>query len=339
MKRQILNLFTIILLGITLMVACKKEPVRSVSLTPTFLELAVGETGTVTVTIIPTNADNQKVTWEISDPNVATVDNGKVTAKAIGRATLTVTTHDGHHTATCVVFVPKPLDPEMVFVEGGTFLMGCSDGDCYYTVDGEPFSNEIPQHPVTLSSFYIGKYVITQKEWVAVMGSNPSYFEGDDLPVESVSWYAVQGFLEKLNKLTGKNYRLPTEAEWEYAARGGNQSKGYIYSGSNYPTVVAWFDLISNEETHPVGKKLPNELGIYDMSGNVVEWCSDFNGRIYTDEAQINPEGIALSIPCAIERGGSYAWRLWDCRVSTRLCREPFIRGRVAGFRVVLPAD
>lgn len=126
-------------------------------------------------------------------------------------------------------------------------------------------------------SFYICKYEVTQKLWVAVMGDNPSEMQGDDLPVEQVNWNDCQTFISKLNKLSGKHYRLPTEAEWEYACRGGKYSKGYKYSGSNDIDEVAWYDNNSDGKTHPVGQKLPNELGLYDMSGNVWEWCQDMH--------------------------------------------------------------
>jgi formylglycine-generating enzyme required for sulfatase activity len=136
----------------------------------------------------------------------------------------------------------------------------------------------------TVSSFNIGKYEVTQGQWKAVMGDNPSRFKsGDNYPVENVSWNDVQDFLSRLNALTGKNYRLPRETEWEYAARGGNSSRGYKYSGSANINDVAWYDGNSGERTHPVGTKAPNELGIYDMSGNVKEWCQDAEGsyRVY----------------------------------------------------------
>jgi formylglycine-generating enzyme required for sulfatase activity len=176
-------------------------------------------------------------------------------------------------------------DIEMVFVKGGTFTMGCTaeqGDDC--------FDNEEPAHKVTLSDFYIGKYEVTQAQWKAVTGNNPSKFNGcDNCPVEGVSWNDIQEFIKKLNAKTGLNYRLPTEAEWEYAARGGAQSRGYKYSGSNSVDEVAWYYGNSGNETHPAGTKKANELGIYDMSGNVYEWCNDWYGA-YNSEAQTNPK-------------------------------------------------
>lgn len=156
----------------------------------------------------------------------------------------------------------------MVWVDGGTFRMGATS-EQGSDADSDADSDEKPVHSVTLSSYYIGKTEVTQALWKAVMGSNPSYFEGDDLPVEQVSWDDCQEFIRKLNSLTGQNFRLPTEAEWEFACRGGNNSRGYKYSGSNYIDNVAWNWDNSGKKTHPVATKSPNELGIYDMSGNV----------------------------------------------------------------------
>ncbi len=229
----------------------------------------------------------------------------------------------------------KGLSFEMVFVKGGKFTMGCTKeqgSDCY--------GNEKPAHEVELSDYYIGKHPVTQKLWKAVMGSNPSYFKGcDDCPVEQVSWKDAQKFIRKLNELTGKNYRLPTEAEWEYAARGGEKSKGYKYAGGTRITDVAWYGGNSGGKTHPVGKKKPNELGIYDMSGNVWEWCHDwYGGSEYYEECEgkgvvRNPIGPVKG-SVRVNRGGSWYGSAGDCRVSGRIGWYPAGRGNVLGFRL-----
>jgi len=224
-----------------------------------------------------------------------------------------------------------PAEPEMVFVEGGTFWMGCTEeqgNDCR--------DYERPQHSVTVNSFNIGKYEITQKQWIAIMGKNPSQKKGDDHPVENISWEQAQEFIDKLNKATGKQYRLPTEAEWEYAARGGIKSQGYKYSGSNFLNDVAWVSSKSKVKTGSVGKRKPNELGIYDMSGNVREWCYDLYGN-YDSNVQTNPTGSSSGINRVL-RGGRWSSRAQDCRVSSRGYYNQKSRGSndYFGFRLVL---
>jgi len=220
---------------------------------------------------------------------------------------------------------------EMVFVQGGTFRMGCTAEQC----EDEIWDDEIPAHQVTLDSFHIGKYQITQAQWQAIMGTNPSVFKGDNYPVEYVTWNRVQEFIRKLNTITGKQYRLPTEAEWEYAARGGSKSRGYKYSGSNNLTDIAWHEANSSVSTHPVGTKQPNELGIYDMSGNVWEWCNDWYGN-YPSSAQINPQGPPSGF-CRVNRGGYWLGPAWCCRVADRNCLSPDDRGSDIGFRLAHP--
>ena len=217
----------------------------------------------------------------------------------------------------------------MVFVEGGTFTMGATSeqGD-------DADYDEKPTHSVTLSDYYIGETEVTQALWKAVMGSNPSYFEGDNLPVEQVSYNDVKEFITKLNQKTGKTFRLPTEAEWEYAARGGKKSKGYKYSGSNNIDDVAWYYENSNNKTHPVKTKRPNELGIYDMSGNVWEWCSDNYGA-YSSSSQTNPTGPS-SGSYRVYRGGSWYFNARGCRVSHRSGFNPSSRFNSLGFRLAL---
>jgi formylglycine-generating enzyme required for sulfatase activity len=217
---------------------------------------------------------------------------------------------------------------EMVFIAGGIFTMGCTEeqgGDC----DGD----EKPVHQVTLSDFYIGKYEVTQVLWKEVMENNPSYFSGcDNCPVEQVSWNDVQEFIRKLNAMTGENYRLPTEAEWEYAVRDGNQSRGYKYSGSNSASEVAWYTYNSGSKTHPVGEKKGNELGLYDMSGNVGEWCQDWWGN-YSSSSQTNPVG-ASSGYSRVYRGGSWYSNTLNVRASYRNNGTPDTRNRFLGFRL-----
>jgi formylglycine-generating enzyme required for sulfatase activity len=219
----------------------------------------------------------------------------------------------------------------LVSVDGGTFIMGCyleqaSDCESY---------GEIFQH-VTLNNFSIGKYEVTQAQWKAVTGTNPSKFIGcDNCPVEQVSWNDIQDFFHKLNELTGKKYRLPTEAEWEYAARGGIHRKSYKYSGSDSLSVVAWYDDNSGSTPHPVGQKSPNELGLYDMSGNVWEWCSDkFEIGSYSMNSDIDEQAHSIESERVI-RGGSYINIESGCEVFYRSSGSITDRFNNLGFRVV----
>ena len=216
----------------------------------------------------------------------------------------------------------------MIPVEGGTFTMGAT------SEMEDPWEPEKPTHQVTLSSYYIGETEVTQALWKAVMGSNPSYFKGDDLPVEDVSWDDCQTFISKLNALTGERFRLPTEAEWEFAARGGNQSRHTPYSGSSRIDDVAWYDDNSGYKTHPVKTKQPNELGIYDMTGNVDEWCQDGYGS-YSSYAQTNPTG-ASSGSYRVCRGGSWFYSPRSCRSSCRSNYAPEDSFGSLGLRLVL---
>ena len=218
---------------------------------------------------------------------------------------------------------------EMVSVDGGTFTMGGTSEQ-----GSDVWDDEKPPHQVTLSSYSIGKTEVTQALWKAVMGSNPSYSKGDNLPVEQVSWDDCQTFISKLNALTGQKFRLPTEAEWEYAARGGNKSRGYKYSGSNTIGDVAWYDGNSGDKTHPVGTKAPNELGIYDMSGNVWEWCSDWFDN-YSSASQTNPKG-PTSGANRVDRGGSWISSARYCRVSARDYFSTVSLGSNLGLRLAL---
>ena len=251
---------------------------------------------------------------------------------------------------------------KMVKVTGGTFLMGAqstnSIGDNY---DADASSDESPVHQVTLSDYYIGETEVTQGLWEAVMkyngscadgstisaygsdvwlGINPesTYGLGADYPAYNVTWRDIEDvFLPRLNKITGGNFRLPTEAEWEYAARGGERSNGYKYSGSNTIGDVAWYSSNSSK-THPVGTKAPNELGLYDMSGNVYEWCSDWYGS-YSSSAQTNPIG-PTSNSLRVFRGGGWNYDASSCRVSSRSDYGRFGPANhvaMLGFRLVMP--
>ena len=225
----------------------------------------------------------------------------------------------------------------MVKVYGGTFIMGAT------SEQGSDYKDdEKPTHCVTLSDYRIGKYEVTQEEWQAVMGNNPSYFKGDKNPVENVSWNDCQEFVKKLNLQTGLNFSLPTEAQWEFAARGGNMSKGYKYSGSNDLFSVGWFSHLntygdnkgnSGGETHPVGQKQPNELGLYDMSGNVWEWCSDA-WYSYDCSSATNPKHEGDSF--RMYRGGSYADFPCICRVSFRDALSLGYSSFYLGLRLVI---
>ena len=181
----------------------------------------------------------------------------------------------------------KKLMADMVLVEGGTYMMGNPDRD-----RNDEYAKDVP-HEVTLSSFYICKYEVTEALWTAVMGSNPSYHKlGDNYPVEQVNWYDCQDFVEKLSELTGRHFRLPTEAEWEYAARGGKRSRGYRYSGSYALDEIGWHVGNAHYYKREVGTKKPNELGLYDMTGNVCEWCQDkLDTEYYHHSPSINPQG------------------------------------------------
>ena len=240
-------------------------------------------------------------------------------------------------------FNVKGVTFSMVDVEGGTFRMGSDDA----------YFNEQPVHQVTVSSFSIGQTEVTQALWYAVMGQKPTtdgyqwsstHGLGDNRPAYNVSWNDCQEFITKLNQITGKQFRLPTEAEWEYAARGGNKSKGYKYSGSNTIGDVAWYgdNIPSQTEgnsgygTQPVATKQANELGIYDMSGNVLEWCSDWYGSsYYSSSPATNPTGPTSGSGRVI-RGGSWYFNAGDCRVAIRGNFTPASRYYDLGLRLAL---
>lgn len=217
----------------------------------------------------------------------------------------------------------------MIKVEGGTFTMGATSEQ-----GEEAYSDEKPTHSVTLSSYYIGETEVTQELWQEVMGSNPSEYKGSRLPVEMVSWEDCQDFIRRLNQRTGKNFRLPTEAEWEYAARGGSKSYGYKYAGGSRVDDVAWYRINSSSKTHLVAQKRANELGLYDMSGNVREWCQDWKGT-YPSSSQTNPAGPSSGSDRVI-RGGCWGIGVRCCRVSFRTSHTTSIRYSDLGLRLAL---
>lgn len=223
---------------------------------------------------------------------------------------------------------------DFIFIEGGTFQMGSPETEI------DRFSDET-LHQVTVADFYLGKTPVTQKQWREIMGGNPSHFKNcDDCPVETVSWYEAQAFIDKLNTKTGMKFRLPTEAEWEYAARGGRKSTASnLYAGSNNLDEVGWYDKNSNGKTHPVAAKKPNELGLYDMSSNVYEWCQDWYDEKYYGECQKkgtveNPTGPE-SGSRRVVRGGSWYYDARYCRSAYRNRINPAYCGVNIGFRLV----
>ena len=229
-----------------------------------------------------------------------------------------------------IIQLTEQLSFDLIHIEGGTFLMGEDNGE---------YDDESPAHEVNVKDFYMGKFQVTQNIWEWVMNNNPSGFKGELKPVDSVSWLDGKEFIQKLNDITGKAFRFPTEAEWEYAARGGLYRQGFIYSGSDKLSQVAWNKSNSNNETHEAGLLLPNELGLYDMSGNVWEWCEDdwhenYKGAPVDGSAWVNsPERGAGRVL----RGGSYFDGAVYCRPAIRDRNSPDGRGGSNGFRLVLP--
>ncbi len=252
-------------------------------------------------------------------------------------AAVTTIDSEGGITITCAN-LPKI---SMKKVQGGTFQMGTPADQ-----DGASEDDERPVHEVVLSSFAIGRYEVTQELWEAVMGSNPAD-PGEDLqtPVYNVSWKMVHTFIQKLNqhpaiRQAGHVFRLPTEAEWEFAARGGTLSKGFKYAGSNNIDDVAWYRQNSGNDVHPVGKKAPNELGLYDMTGNVFEWCSDwYDTNYYASSFKVNPLG-PTSGSSRIVRGGCWSFPADKCRATYRATCDPGSEGlNILGLRLVLDLD
>ena len=318
--------------------------VTEITLDKTNISLLPGKTEQLSATVSPDNASYKSVTWSSSNTAVATVDNsGKVTAVADGTAAITVlSVSNSNVRATCTVnvvsetrtFTVGGVTFNMKLVEAGTFQMGSTTG----------YSDEAPLHSVTITKdYYIGETEVTQTLWKAVTGNSPTtdgsawsstYGLGDNYPAYYISYRDVQSFITKLNSMTGETFRLPTEAEWEFAARGGNKSKGYTYSGSNTIGDVAWYTDNSSYSTHTVKTKAANELGIYDMSGNVWEWCSDWYGS-YSSGSQTDPTGPTTG-SYRVLRGGSCYDSATNCRCAFRGSSSTSFRDNGLGFRLAL---
>lgn len=233
------------------------------------------------------------------------------------------------------------LAKDMIMVQGGTFLMGAAMNDT------DAYSYEKPRHSVTLSDYYICKYEVTQELWQAVMDStsncNIGWTEdnglGEEYPAYGVDWNDCISFIQRLNAITGLKFRLPTESEWEYAARGGRNSKGYMYAGGNVIADVAWYGYNSDDKSHEVMQKKANELGLYDMTGNVFEWCSDwYADEYYSHSEAMNPQGPSGG-SYRVYRGGCMHYSARGCRLSCRYCDYPDSRARDTGFRLALSAE
>lgn len=219
----------------------------------------------------------------------------------------------------------------MINIIGGTFDMGATPEQGLYAA-----FDEKPSIQVSISSFYLAETPVTQVLWTAVMGENPSHFKGDNLPVERVSWEDCQEFIKRLNVLTGMKFRLPTEVEWEYAARGGQYSKHQKYAGvdDNAKSDYMWFKENSQSQSHEVKSKIPNELGLFDMSGNISEWCNDWYFNSYANNGErVNPKGPASGV-AKVYRGGSWDDKSMNCRVSKRFSMNPIFKNKLVGLRL-----
>ena len=321
------------------------QSVTGITLDKTSVSLKTGSATLLMATVFPDNATDKTLKWSTSNTDVANVDeNGKVTAVNAGTATITVQSIcNSNIKATCIVnvfqetrtFIVGGVTFSMKLVEAGTFQMG-----------GTEYDWEKPIHSVTITKdYYMGETEVTQALWNAVTGMSPTtdgsawsttYGLGDNYPAYYISYEDVQSFITKLNSMTGECFRMPTEAEWEFAARGGNKSKGYTYSGSNTIDDVAWYINNSSSKTQPVKTKNANELGIYDMSGNVYEWCSDwYDSSYYSSSPQNNPIGPATGT-IRVNRGGSKGGDAMRCRCADRGGGTPSGQTSSLGFRLAL---
>ena len=317
-----------------------KEPLSSLALNHEYVTLNEKETVTLMPILDPATIDLNTVSWSSSDEGVATVDGGEVKAHSPGTSVITATCQGKQ--ATCVIAVLYNINVNgvaltMVPIQSGTFLMGAP------LTQAGSMVNEKPQHEVTLSAYMIGQTEVTQELWKAVMGYVPGRFKGfPQHPVENISWEDCVVFIDQLNKITGLNFHLPTEAQWEFAARGGNQSKNYLYSGSDTIDVVAWTAINSaslgeddpDYGTHDVATKRPNELNLFDMTGNVNEWCQDW-WTSYTSEAQTDPTGDPTGI-YKVYRGGGWKNYATHSTVSYRYPQTPSFKNDMMGLRLAL---
>lgn len=257
-------------------------------------------------------SDGQKISFVVAknpDPEVRTA---KISVRYTNAAETVLTVNQAAGESNKLEVEANGVKFTMIRIAGATFQMGGTEEQYAAAMD------ETPVHEVTLSEYYMGQYEVTQELWEAVMGSNPSSNTIDpQLPVEQVSWDDCQVFIGKLNTLTGLKFALPTEAQWEYAARGGEKAQNRLFAGSDFADEVAWYDVNANYETHPVGQLAPNELGLYDMSGNVYEWCFDYYGD-YTEEAQTDPQGVTDGWARVLRGGSYYEWTEDKLRVSAR---------------------
>ncbi len=338
--------------GLLLITACKKEVTITVkSNNESWGKVTGGGTyakGTeITLKATPTMSTYKFVKWEdgnTDNPRKVVVKKAATYTAVFektagGGGILPGGSLDIHTGIACI----DALANDMILVSGGTFLMGAID------TDDDAWNNERPQHSVTLSDFYICKYEVTQELWVAVMGCNPTYNndgwteqygKGDKYPAYRISWNDCDTFIQKLNAKTGLKFRLPTEAEWEFAAKGGNVTNKYTYAGSNTIDDVAWYSGNSDSKTHEVGNKQGNELGLYDMSGNVWEWCSDWYDVTYYRDSRdaVDPQGPTTGT-CRVTRGGGYSDEAKSCRVLRRDYVHPRICYTSYGMRLALSVE